>query len=150
LGRDRRAHLILQCSVNGLIDYSKFNSNSIQDLIKERLILRYQEAEVFRDLLNLQYSSDTTIISSGLLKPEVVPDKLKRASNLYKQITNLSAPWVDISIEEINELSMDDPGSLQSRWENIFGKLDSPEVKAKLESLKKQTESTAKSRLQFN
>lgn len=121
------------------MDYSHFNQNDINSFIKESYVLHALEDDIHVQLLTLRYNENCAIISSPFISKETIVDTSKTIQGIYNKIGKLTAPWVDVwynQQEEKKTLNAADINEIKSRWEAVFGSIDSPEMQAKLEKLK--------------
>jgi hypothetical protein len=105
--------------------------------------------QIFRDsyarLVQLQYMTNSMMLSSCLATDRISNDAMKNCENngkkIWDNLSNLLFPWITTKpSEEANR-------SLHESWERIWGRYDSPETQAAIqrtvEFLQSQRISTA-------
>lgn len=132
LGSDRWLKLILQAQVAGLVDYTRFDFFDRLSYLREALLLRELEDNHYKELFGLRFQQYAAASSLWDAEGKQHQAYKKLTDEHYIKLGKLTMPWLDWDKGTSRTIDKDKAGEMKTRWEAVFGKMDSPEVARKI------------------
>ena len=126
---------MVYAQANGLVDYRHLDSRDSNHSLYERTMLHEAENQLLHEVRKLRFVRHAAGQACTPIWDEnasIFKHHSSEASKLYSDIGKALIPWVSWRTAEDHTIKADDVVSLLERWEVVFGKVDSPEVQAKM------------------
>ncbi len=90
---ERWSQLAVKAYERGLIDYSKYRRNDPQCIMKERILFRQMEMDIWKDLLGIRFLQSTILGVSNA--PEFAKHNIEASIRLSSRLMEYHVPWVE-------------------------------------------------------
>jgi hypothetical protein len=131
---------MVQAAIDGVIDYTEFDSHDAKSWIRLRILLAELHKRHVSKIWELSHRQQLSIMAHSGMKQESLDKAWDNASDMVDKISSIYFPWQDDD-ESQDRKSADE--RMRDQWVAAWGDPDDPEVAARVRAtedwLKKNT-----------